>query len=155
MFELSGNHLIQVNKSTDGRRFLTSTLGAVALFVAASLWPLSSQAEDAADVDQFLATGVCPDCDLAGANFDVGSHSAAVLSGASLYGTSFLGADLSYADLSNANLGLAILEGANLSGANLSGADLWRAQLTGADLTDAVTDETTTCPDASSGPCLF
>ena len=151
MFELSGNHLIQAkNRSTDALRFLTSTLCAVALFMAASLWPLSSQAEDAADVDEFLATGYCPGCDLAGANFDVGSHGAAVLSGASLYGTSFLGADLSYADLSNANLGLAILEGANLSGANLSGANLSWAQLT-----SAVTDENTTCPDASSGPCSF
>ena len=132
----------------------------VRIFLMASLWPLSSLASDPVDIEDFRATGYCPDCDLAGANFDLESHGAAMLSGASLYGTSFLGVDLSYADLSNANLSLAILEGANLSGANLSGADLSRAQLTeadltGANLTGAVTDESTTCPDASSGPCAF
>jgi len=132
----------------------------VRIFLMASLWPLSSQGADPTDIEDFRATGFCPDCDLAGANFDLESYGAAMLSGASLYGTSFLGVDLSNADLSNTNLGLAILEGANLSGANLSGADLSRAQLTeadltGADLTDVVTDETTTCPDASSGPCTF
>ena len=129
--------------------------GAFVLFFLASLWPLSSLGFEPDDVDTFMATGICPDCDLAGANFELEVFGAATLSGASLYGTSFFGADLSGADLSNANLGLAILEGANLSGANLSGADLSRAQLTEADLTGAVTDESTTCPDASSGPCTF
>ena len=79
------------------------------LLLMATLWPLSSLGSDPDDIDTFLATGLCPECDLAGANFDVGSFGAAILSGASLYGTSFLGADLSDADLSNANLGLAIL----------------------------------------------
>lgn len=65
------------------------------------------------------------------------------------------------AQLSNADLSDASLYGANLRGADLTGAILDRTDLQMADLTGAIgailgaakTDERTTCPDGSAGPC--
>jgi uncharacterized protein YjbI with pentapeptide repeats len=124
------------------------------------LFSFGAWAENTDHVDQLRLTRSCADCDLAGAVFDGEDLSTAVLTNASLYGTSFNNANLAGADLSTAMLSLAHLQGTDLSGANLTGADLTKvdlsaADLTGAILTDAVTDEGTTCPDASSGPCQF
>jgi len=174
MFELPGRFRETVRVAEHAHRFVKSTIGTVESVFMDGLWKrvgmgvltvgfmaMAQQpvgAEELADVDQFRTTSSCVQCDLAGANFDLESHGAAMLSGASLYGTSLVGVDLSYADLSNANLGLAILEGAtltdaNLAGANLVGANLEAAVIEPAILASATTDVTTVCPDGTFGPC--
>ncbi len=72
-------------------------------------------AADPAHVQQLIDTGVCVQCDLAGAD---------------LQGIHAIGADLRGADLSGANLNDANLEGADLTGANLNRATLKRVMLT-------------------------
>ena len=88
------------------------------------------------DLDQFLLTGECVECDLSGADL-----SDEYLTRANLSGANLSGAILYMANLSGANLSGAILSGADLSGADLSMADLTRADLTdvwGVDFTGAL-----------------
>jgi uncharacterized protein YjbI with pentapeptide repeats len=92
-------------------------------------------------IQQLKSTGACPRCDLYEA---------------SLGGWQGEGADLSGANLVNADLYGANLRGANLAGALLDGANLRLADLTGASgavLSTAHTDQRTTCPDGTAGPC--
>jgi uncharacterized protein YjbI with pentapeptide repeats len=92
-------------------------------------------------VAQFLSTKKCPGCDLRSARLG--------------------GIQAPNADLANADLAEAYLYGSNLRGANLTGAILERTNLDMVDLTGAVgailataiTDERTTCPNGSPGPC--
>ncbi|MEE3715839.1 pentapeptide repeat-containing protein [Tumidithrix elongata RA019] len=80
------------------------------------------------------------------------------LNSANLKSANLTEAKLSWADLTSANLTSANLTGATLNGANLSGANL-----KGVDLTDVKidpdkqpqTNEETTCPNGSKGPCKF
>lgn len=91
--------------------------------------------------ERLKATGSCAGCDLFGANL--------------------AGLQAPNADLTGANLGEAVFYGANLRGANLTNAVLDGANLKLADMTGATgvvfssaeTDERTTCPDGSAGPC--
>jgi len=106
---------------------------------------LGAWAEIPDHVQQAKDTGSCPSCDLSaadlsGLNASMGDFSTAALQGASLYG----------ADLTGANLA-----GADLSGADLTAANLTLTDLTGANIAGVVTDDRTTCPDASAGPCTF
>ena len=158
MFELSGSRWMPANKSTDMLRFFTSTIGAAALFLASSLWPLSSQGSSPADVETFKSTGSCPGCDLSGAFLDAvdaqgGDMWNANLSNASLYRALLGQADLSGADLSGANLTRASLDGADLSSTSLLSADLTDATFSLAITAGVLTDASTTCPDGSVGPC--
>lgn len=79
-------------------------------------------AENPAHVQQLLETGMCPGCDLSGADLST-EH--------------LIGADLREANLAGANLQNANLEGADLTGANLEGANLIGAFLNSAELNDA------------------
>jgi uncharacterized protein YjbI with pentapeptide repeats len=100
----------------------------------------------------------------------VGPHASlkqADLSAADLHGVDLTFADVTEADFTDANLAGATLRGVDLTGATLLGADLRGADLTSAvvmvggvfgslelaDVTGALTDATTTCPDAQPGPC--
>lgn len=75
------------------------------------------------------------------------------LAGADLFTAVLVDADLRGADLARAKLTSARLAGADLTGARLVGAVLINADLTGATLTGAITDDTTTCPSGTAGPC--
>ena len=110
------------------------------VFLAASALALDSEHEL-----QARQEGSCPSCDL---------------SNAYLISLQANSGDFSSASLQGANLTLASLQeasfaGADLSGADLSGADLALADLSGANLAGVITDENTTCPDGTSGPCSF
>ena len=93
------------------------------------------------DVAKLKSTGSCVGCDL--------------------FGEDLAGLQAQNADLSNANLGEASFYGGNLSGANLTGAILEGANLKMVNLSGAIgvvfataeTDERTTCPDGTAGPC--
>lgn len=92
-------------------------------------------------VARFRNTHQCPGCDL---------------SKAALGGIQAPNAKLANANLTEANLYGAKLRGADLTGAILDGADLQMADLSGAIgavLGGAKTDERTTCPNGSAGPC--
>lgn len=158
MYELSEIRWLPANKLTGSLRLLTSTLGATALFLAASLWPLTSQGSSPADVATFKSTGSCPGCDLSGAFLDTvdaqgGDMWNADMSNASLYRAVLDQADLSGADLSGANLTRATLNGADLSNTSLLSADLTDATFSLANTTGVLTDASTTCPDGTAGPC--
>ena len=129
---------------------MKTIIGAIALLLIASLWPLSSQGSDPAELEIFLTTGSCPGCDLSGAFLD-----AVVAEGGDLWNTNLRGASLYRAKLSQANLSGADLTGANLMRVSLYGADLTGAILAQAKTTGAFTDTTTTCPDGSAGPCML
>ena len=92
-------------------------------------------------VKQLRATGACEGCDLRGAFLD-----AIILENGSLRRADLTGASLYKADLRGADLTGALLNETKLTGANLKGAK-------GALLAAAITDERTTCPDVSAGPC--
>ena len=102
---------------------------------------LGAAAHNPASVASFKQTNQCPGCDLTSAE---------------LMGMQAPGAQLQNADLSDANF-----YGGNLRGADLTGAILDRANLEMVDLTGAIgailgpatTDNRTTCPDGSAGPC--
>lgn len=101
----------------------------------------ASTADNPDQVAQFKQTHVCPACDLTGA----------ALGGIQARGAKLAGANLSDAVLYGANL-----RDADLTGAILARADLKMADLTGAigaALGDASTDNRTTCPDGTAGPC--
>ena len=158
MFELSGSRWMPVNESTDVLRFLTSTIGATALFLAACLWPLSSQGSNPAEVEIFKSTGSCSGCDLSGAFLDAvdaqgGDLWNANMSNASLYRAQLGESDLSGADLSGANLTRATLDGADLSNTSLLSANLTGATFSLTITTGILTDASTTCPEGTAGPC--
>lgn len=141
-------------------RKLMPVIGAVALLLMAGLWPVTSFAADPADVEDFLATGSCPGCDLSEAFLDTVDASGgdlwnARLKNSSLYRANLELANLSGADLTGANLRKASLKGADLRQAKLVKADLTDALFDFADLTGAHTNETTICPDGAIGPCDF
>lgn len=92
-------------------------------------------------VAAFRATKKCQSCDLKNAQ---------------LAGMQAQGADLINADLSDATLYGGSLRGADLTGAILDRTNLVMVDLTGAVgaiLATAITDERTTCPDGTPGPC--
>lgn len=92
-------------------------------------------------VAAFRATRKCPGCDLRSAN---------------LGGFQAQNADLVNADLTDATFYGGSLKGADLTGAILDRTNLAMADLTGAvgaQLGSAITDERTTCPDGTAGPC--
>ena len=129
--------------------------GAFVLFFLASLWPLSSLGSNPAEVEEFLATGYCPGCDLSGAILSGVDAGGSDIGNANLYRVILSLANLSGADLSGTNLTRATLDGANLSNASLDGADLSGATLVLADTTGTLTNASTTCPDGTAGPCNF
>ena len=96
---------------------------------------------DPAQVAQLRKTKVCAQRDLSGADLR--------------------GADLRAADLTSANLNGANLYKTNLTAAKLDGADLRNADMRGTNLRGASgalfvntkTDNTTTCPAGTAGPC--
>lgn len=98
-------------------------------------------AENPDHVSTFKRTHNCPGCDLSKAHFGNIQAPNAKLSNANLAEADLYGANLKGADLTGA-----ILDGANLEMANLTGA-------TGAVLANARTDQRTTCPDETAGPC--
>lgn len=81
-----------------------------------------AQAENLGDLNQFLGTKKCFQCDLTNAG---------------LVQANLVGADLARANLAGANLSQANLKGADLRGADLEGTSLYGANLTGANLTGA------------------
>lgn len=107
-----------------------------------ALAPFARASADNPDqVKQLRETRECRGCNLAfsfldGVSVELGDLREADLQGASLYSANLRGADLT---------------GALFTDANLNGADLRNSR--GAKLADAKTDERTTCPDGSSGPC--
>ncbi|MGY3439857.1 MULTISPECIES: pentapeptide repeat-containing protein [unclassified Marinovum] len=137
-------------------------IGSLALLCAAT----SAPAADDASVEAVIAGNDCSGCDLTGAvlmgiHGDDRNFSFSNISGGDLYrvilpGANFAGAVLTDVNFRKSDLGNADFQGAMLSGANLEGANLEGAALGGA-LTDELTysDETTICPDGSSGPCDF
>ena len=119
---------------------------ATCLVAALALTPPSAPAwadedEDAArlatELEHFLKTGRCVNCDLTKANIGARDLRGARLTGARLEGADLAGADLRRAELGGAKMRGANLAGANLLGANLKGADLGGADLTGANLREA------------------
>jgi uncharacterized protein YjbI with pentapeptide repeats len=121
-------------------RFRVRTIAAL----CAALALTGLQFAAAANPDQvakFRNTRECPGCDL---------------SNAALGGIQAPNANLTNANLRQANLYGAKLRGADLTGAILDGANLQMADLSealGAVLSAAKTDERTTCPNGSAGPC--
>ncbi len=108
---------------------------------AFALTALHASTDNPEQVAAFKSTNQCAGCDLKNARLG--------------------GIQAPNAQLINADLSDASLYGANLRGADLTGAILDRTDLKMADLTGAVgailgparTDERTTCPDGSAGPC--
>jgi uncharacterized protein YjbI with pentapeptide repeats len=101
----------------------------VAICVLSLGLALPARAENAAHIQQLLATKKCAGCDLAGAGLVL-----AKLPGADLVNANLVGANLSQANLAGANLKNANLVGVNLAGANLAGANLQNVNLAGVDL---------------------
>jgi tetratricopeptide (TPR) repeat protein len=97
-----------------------------------------AQGESLTDLNQFLGTKKCSQCDLSNAGLVQ-----ADLTGADLAGANLAGANLSQANLKGADLQGADLEGTSLYGANLTGANLTGANLTGTDLRNAYVDNAT------------
>lgn len=131
-----------------------------------SLTAFGAFAADAAAVTAVKSGASCPGCDLTGANLPTlqgfrRDFSFIDLSGGDLYRAvlpeaNFAGAILTDVNLDRANLSNAEFQGAMLQGASLVGANLSGASLGGA-MTDelTLTDESTTCPDGTAGPCQF
>jgi uncharacterized protein YjbI with pentapeptide repeats len=102
---------------------------------------LHASSDNPDHVAAFRSTNQCAGCDLKNARLG--------------------GIQAPNAQLINADLSDATLYGANLRGADLTGAILDRTNLAMADLTgaigailgSAITDQRTTCPDGSAGPC--
>jgi len=92
-------------------------------------------------VAAFRATKSCPGCDLKNAQLGGFMAPNANLVNADLSDASFYGGSLKGADLTGA-----ILDRTNLEMVDLSGA-------VGAILASAITDNRTTCPDGTAGPC--
>ncbi len=96
-------------------------------------------AADSGHIKQVRETGICQRCDLR--DGDLGGLKAS---------------DLRDSDLRGARLYKALLQGADMTGALLAFADLKGADLTGAqgvNFSGAETDERTTCPNGTAGPC--
>ena len=94
---------------------------------------------DSERVRQLRETGVCLRCDLRDATLG-----------------GFIVTDVRDSDLRGARLYKSLLVNADLTGALLTFADLKGANLRdarGAKLDGAITDERTTCPNGSMGPC--
>lgn len=101
----------------------------------------ASQPANPEHVERLKTTLQCPDCNLREA---------------ALGGLQLENAQLQNADMSGAFLYGTNLRGADLTGAILNDADLEMADLTGAigaTLGAAKTDDRTTCPDGTAGPC--
>lgn len=101
----------------------------------------ASQPSTSENVERLKNTLQCQGCDLreaqlGGLELQNAQLQNADLAGANLYGTNLRGADLTGAILNDADLEMANLEGA-----------------IGATLGAAKTDNRTTCPDGSGGPC--
>ncbi len=150
--------------------FMIAALLCAALLTLPPAPPLwADEAEDAAEeaarlktqLEHFIKTGRCVNCNLTGAVIGAGKLSGARLTNAALTGADLAGADLrgaelakaqmSGADLSGANLAGANLKGADLSEANLSGADFWGAEIRRADLTKLKVDDTKGITEAEVG----
>lgn len=83
------------------------------------------------------------------------NFSEADLNGAQIVNSVLDGSLFIDATLTGANFSFSSLIDADLSGSDLRGVNLNEANLTRATLTGVVTDDTTTCPDGSQGPCEF
>ena len=105
---------------------------------AATVYAASANPEHVAAL---RATKQCRGCDLSNAQLGGFQGQNADLINADLTDASFYGGSLKGADLTGA-----ILTRTNLAMADLSGA-------VGALLDAAITDERTTCPDGTAGPC--
>jgi len=120
-------------------RWQTSALAIVLGGLALTVTLVATQ--DSASVATFKQTKQCSGCDLKGAQL--------------------MGMQAPDAQLQNADLSDASFYGGNLRGADLTGAILDRTNLEMVDLTGAFgailgparTDDRTTCPDGSAGPC--
>jgi uncharacterized protein YjbI with pentapeptide repeats len=123
---------------------MTRLVGFTALvFVTAAVCAVTTYTSSAnpEHVATFRATKACPGCDLRNAQ---------------LGGVQAQHADLRTADLSDATLYGGSLRGADLTGAILDRTNLQMTDLTGAVgalLATAMTDERTTCPNGTAGPC--
>ena len=112
-----------------------------ALMVAACAATVYTASANPEHVAAFRATKKCPGCDLRNAQ---------------LGGFQAPNADLINADLTDATFYGGSLKGADLTGAILDRTNLAMVDLTGAVgavLATAITDERTTCPNGSNGPC--
>lgn len=89
------------------------------------------------DLEQLKAAGVCPRCDLSGADFSQANLAGVSLRDANLKGANLTQANLQGADLTGADLSGAVLNNTNLSGASLTGALMKSASLENADLSFA------------------
>lgn len=120
----------------------TKIAAAIAAGAAVFLCLLAvARAQNPDNVKQLKETRKCVACDLREAQLD----------GFNLELGDLRDSDLRLASLYTANLRGADLTGADLTGTNLSGANLEHTK--GANLTGAVTNERTTCPNGSKGPC--
>ena len=127
--------------------FFTPRRAAVVLLLSFVVTPLSTVIASNPDhVAQLREKRSCNSCDLTGANFAAEDLQGVDVSDSNLKGASLSQANLYRAVLRNADLTEVSLVGTNLSGANLEGAR-------GANLTGAMTDERTTCPGGTAGPC--
>ena len=160
MNKVSGSHRTPDSRAVRKRSIARSAIQTFVFIVMLGIWPVFVHSADPADVEIFQTTGSCPGCDLSGAFLDAvkaegGDNWNVNLRDASLYRVNLNLSNLSGADLSGTNLRLSSLKGADLSYASLYGADLTDASLVGANTTGVRTDEFTTCPDSSAGPCAF
>lgn len=128
-------------------------VAAVLVVVGATV---SAQNGASSNRDKVITEKACPKCDISNESFvrlDLTgvNLTEANAAGASFYRTDLTNAQLAGADLSKANLSWADLTNANLGQANLRGANL--AHAIGAATAGSISDETTTCPDGTAGPC--
>jgi uncharacterized protein YjbI with pentapeptide repeats len=114
---------------------------ALSLVIVVCAATVYTAAENPEHLAAFRATKKCPGCDLRNANLGGFQAQDADLINADLTDASFYGGSLKGADLTGA-----ILDRTNLAMVDLSGAK-------GAQLSTAITDERTTCPDGTPGPC--
>ena len=131
------------------------SFGLAALLAAVGAVGLSAQ-EGSSIRGRVLVAKSCIKCDLSNADYirqDLTgvNLTEANASGATFYRADLTNATLAGADFSKANLSFADLTNANLGNTNLRGANL--AHSIGAATAGAITDETTTCPDGTAGPC--
>lgn len=110
---------------------------------------------DAKELDRFVTTRQCVDCNLSGGSFGNNNLQNANVQGANLRGSSFSYSDLRNANFSRSNSRYAYFNNTDLRNANLSHADISGANFCGADLrgvnwTGVIYNKETHClPDAA------
>jgi uncharacterized protein YjbI with pentapeptide repeats len=113
----------------------------LALAIIAGVTLVTTSSANPEHIAAFRATRNCPGCDLKNAQLGGFQAPNANLVNADLSDATFYGGSLKGADLTGA-----ILDRTNLAMTDLTGA-------IGAILGPAITDERTTCPDGTPGPC--